>query len=156
MMHGLGRALLALLVMFTMSSHAAPPRKAPPSWAELSAQQQQILAPLKTDWDTLDPDGRRKWLGIAKRYPNMKPEAQERVQRRMQAWTQLSPEERRQARETYKRIAKVPPERRQALQEQWAEYQALPPEERERLAPPEAPKTKRRTRSNENTSPAGR
>jgi len=107
-----------------------------PAWAELTAEQQQILAPLKADWESLEPERRRKWIGVAKRYPKMQPQAQERVQRRMQAWAKLTPEQRRQARETYKQIAKTPPEKRQNLREQWAEYQQLPPQERESLTAP--------------------
>jgi hypothetical protein len=114
---------------------AKPKANVRPAWAELTAEQQQILASLKADWESLEPDRRRKWIAIAKRSPGMAPQAQERVQRRMQAWAKLTPEQRRQARENYKRMAKVPPEKRGNLREQWAEYQALPPQERESLAP---------------------
>ena len=31
-----------------------------PAWAELTAEQQQILAPLKVDWESLDPERRRE------------------------------------------------------------------------------------------------
>jgi len=107
-----------------------------PAWAELTVDQQNILAPLKSDWDTLEPERRQKWLAIAKRYPKMKLEEQERVKRRMQAWAKLTPEQRRQARENYKRIAKVPREERSVdLRQEWAEYQALPPGERQSLVP---------------------
>lgn len=104
-----------------------------PAWAELTAEQQKTLAPLKADWESLEPERRRKWIGIAKRYPAMKVAEQERVQRRMQYWAKLTPEQRRQARETYKQIVKVPPEKRGNLREQWAEYQQLPQQEREGL-----------------------
>ena len=57
-----------------------------PAWAELTADQQMVLAPLKADWESLEPERRRKWVGIANRYSKMKPEEQDRVQRRMQAW----------------------------------------------------------------------
>jgi hypothetical protein len=107
-----------------------------PAWAELTAEQQQILAPLKNDWDTLEVERRQKWLQIAKRYPKMKQLEQERVARRMQLWANLSPEQRRQARENYKRLVKSPRPEKKSLREQWAEYQALPPHERESLAPP--------------------
>ena len=149
------RALLVLLALCVAAAAGAqqpagkdaPRAKKPaakavqnrPAWAELTAEQQMILAPLKADWEALDPDRRRKWIGIAKRYPKMKPDAQERMQRRMQAWAKLSPEQRRQARENYKRIVKVPPEKRDKLRDAWAEYQALPPHERQSLAPPPAP-----------------
>ena len=104
-----------------------------PAWAELTAEQQKVLAPLKADWESLEVERRHKWIGIAKRYPRMTVAEQERIQRRMQVWAKLSPDQRRQARETYKQIVKVPPEKRGNLREQWAEYQQLPPQERERL-----------------------
>jgi hypothetical protein len=120
---------------------AKPKAKAPkpgvrPAWAELTAEQQQVLAPLKADWDSLEPDRRQKWIAIAKRYPRMKQLEQERVQRRMQTWATLSPEQRRQARENYKHLAKAPrPAPNKDLRQAWAEYQALSPYERESLAP---------------------
>ena len=104
-----------------------------PAWAELTAEQQKILAPLKAEWESIETERRRKWIGIAKRYPKMTIAEQERIQRRMQLWAKLSPDQRRQARETYKQIVKVPPEKRGNLRQQWAEYQQLPPQERERL-----------------------
>jgi hypothetical protein len=107
-----------------------------PAWAELTAEQQQVLAPLKADWDALEPDRRQKWIAIAKRYPRMKAVEQERVQRRMQAWARLSPEQRRQARENYKHLAKSPrPTPNKDLRQAWAEYQALSPYERQSLTP---------------------
>jgi hypothetical protein len=108
-----------------------------PAWAELTAEQQQVLGPLKTDWDTLEPDRRQKWIAIAKRYPRMKAQEQERVQRRMQTWATLTPEQRRQARENYKHLAKAPrPTPSKDLREAWAEYQSLSPQERQSLVPP--------------------
>jgi hypothetical protein len=108
-----------------------------PAWAELTAEQQQVLAPLKADWDSLEPERRQKWIAIAKRYPRMKSVEQERVQRRMQAWARLSPEQRRQARENYKYLAKAKrPAPNKDLRQAWAEYQALSPYERQSLVPP--------------------
>jgi hypothetical protein len=150
-------ALLLLALAFATGVAAQTPEKpkpgakaaktqARPAWAELTADQQMILAPLKADWESLEPERRRKWIGIAKRYPKLKAEEQERVQRRMQDWAKLSPEQRRQARENYKRIAKQRAEKRAKLAEAWAEYQALPPHERENLAPPSPPPAEKRRR----------
>jgi len=145
------RAALFVLALCLAAVAAAqqPPAKPPaakppaaaknqnrPAWAELTADQQMILAPLKADWESLAPERRRKWIGIAKRYPGMNAKEQERVQRRMQAWAKLSPEQRRIARENYKRIAKQRVEKQQQLAERWAEYQALPPHERYSHVPP--------------------
>src|SRR5258708_12261930 len=62
-----------------------------PAWAELTAEQQQVLAPLKADWDTLDPDRRLKWIAIAKRYPRMKPLGQDPAPRPIPTWPTPSP-----------------------------------------------------------------
>ena len=141
------RALLLLLALLLASAGAAsaPPAKNRPAWAELTAEQQMVLAPLKADWESLEVRNKRKWIGIAKRYPTLKPQEQERVQKRMQDWAKLTSAQRRQARETYKNIAKAPPEKRANLRQQWAEYQALPPNERQNLVPPQkAPKKKKK------------
>jgi hypothetical protein len=122
------RTLLLVLIALCLSASAAlaQPRKQSavrPSWAELTAEQQRVLDPLKADWDSLDRDRKMKWVGIAKRYPKLSVQEQERIQRRMQLWTKLTPEQRRQARETYKQLAKQPPQKQKGLRERWAEYQ---------------------------------
>lgn len=134
----LTRALVALALAVAVSAAgAADAPKTKPAWAELTADQQVVLEPLKTDWDQLSAARKKTWVGIASRYPSMKPEEQQRVQMRMQKWAKLTPEQRRVARERYKSIGKLPPEKRQTLREQWAEYQALPPGEKRMLdAPP--------------------
>jgi len=149
-------ALFVLALVLAGGALAQPPEKAKPAakavkaqrpaWAELTADQQMVLAPLKADWESLEPERRRKWIGIANRYPKMKLEEQERVQRRMQAWAKLTPEQRRQARENYQRIAKQRVEKREKLREAWAEYQALPPHERQSLAPPSEPPAQKKRR----------
>jgi hypothetical protein len=151
------RFLLALLTVCLTGWASAqtdrPPAKKPaatkpakkaaasgPQWAELNAEQQHILAPLKSDWENLGPQTRRKWIGITKRYATMKPVEQQRIQARMQRWANLSPQQRAQARENYKRMAKASAEKRRKLREQWAKYQAsLPPEQRQPLAPAAQP-----------------
>ena len=109
--------------------------QARPAWAELTAEQQKILAPLKADWESLDPERRRKWIGIAKRYPTMKAEEQERVSGACSAGPRSRPSSAAQARESYKQIVKAPPEKRAKLRQQWAEYQSLPQREREAVTP---------------------
>jgi hypothetical protein len=126
---------------------AAKAAKKGPAWAELTAEHQQVLAPLKADWESLEPDRKRKWIGIAKRYPSMKLQEQERVQRRMQAWVKLTPEQRRQARENYREISKVRADKRKDLHQQWAEYQALSPYERQNLAPAAQPEPQSKKKS---------
>jgi len=144
---------LALFVGTAAAAGPATKNHGGPSWAELTADQQQILAPLKTDWAALSPARKATWVGIAKRYPGMKPEEQERVVRRMQTWAKLTPEQRVAARERYRSLGKLPPEKRDQLRQQWAEYQALPPTERRMFDVPPGPEpgAKRKPRSTSRT-----
>jgi hypothetical protein len=132
----LGAGLAAIVLALAAAQAAAQSAKKGLPWAELNSEQQQILAPLAPPhWDQLDPDRKRKWLGIAKRYPSMNPTEQKRVQTRMQKWAALTPEQRREAREKYRRMEKLPPEKRDNLSERWSEYQSLPPHQRQGLVP---------------------
>lgn len=124
---------LALWLCTSLSVLAATPPKKPPAWGELTTEQRQILAPLEADWNNLGPERKRKWIGIAKRYPTMKPDEQVRVQRRMQAWAKLTPKERQAARERYRKMEKLPPDKKQGLKQQWEEYNRLPEHERHKL-----------------------
>lgn len=123
---------IALSLSNIASAVVVPPIKQP-SWAELAPQQREILAPLAVEWDKLESYRRKKWLGIAQRYPAMSVEEQQRLQLRMKTWVNLSPEERTRAREKYKTLKKAPPEQRQAVNQKWEEYKNLPDAEKERL-----------------------
>ena len=128
------RALAVLAIALVATASAAPPAKGP-AWAQLTVEQQQILEPLKSDWDRLDRQRRAKWIGVAKRYPSMTATGQRRVQTRMQNWAKLTPEQRTAARNNYRdNIGKLPPEKKKDLRAQWQEYQALPEHEKRSLA----------------------
>ena len=86
--------LAALLLACAMSGALGAPRDKSPAWASLTADQQQVLAPLSGDWSKLAREQKIKWIGIAKRYPTMKPEEQKRAQGRMQRWAKLTPAQR--------------------------------------------------------------
>ena len=153
-MRGLARgAVVALLLAFAAADAVAAPAEKEPAWAALTADQQQVLAPLAGDWDKrLNRNQKVKWIGIAKRYPAMKPEEQKRVQMRMQRWAKLTPAQREQAREQYRSIGKAAPDHREKLRRLWAEYQALPPHEKRMfdVPPSYVPPAERRQRA---TSP---
>ncbi len=124
---------IALWLCISFSAFAAAPQKKQPNWAELPPGQQEVLAPLASEWDQLEPQRKRKWIGIAKRYPTMKADEQARVQKRMQDWAKLTPAQRNAARERYKKLEKLPPEKRQTLREEWDQYTRLPEDQRKQL-----------------------
>src|ERR1700745_3911805 len=104
-----------------------------PNWAELNPQQKQILAPLAKDWDAMESFRRKKWLGIANRYPAMTPEQQQRVQVQMKPWANLTPEERNAARQKFKKQHTAPHEQREAKRQKWEEYKQLPESEKQKF-----------------------
>lgn len=132
-------AALTLALCALLSAFAVAADKKQPDWTHLTPEQQQILAPLASDWNNLDERRRKKWLLLAKRYPKMKPEQQQRLQTQMHDWAKLTPEQRRLARENYKKLEKQPPEKREAVKQKWHERQKLKQAAPGNAAPPGAP-----------------
>ena len=126
-------AALTLWLCIALSAFAVTADKKQPDWSQLTPEQQQILAPLSGDWGNFDERRRKKWLLLAKRYPKMKPEEQQRLQTQIKDWAKLTPEQRRIARENYKKLAKQPPEKREAVKQKWQEHQRQAPS---KSAPP--------------------
>ena len=116
-------AALILGLCFALPAFAATAEKKQPDWPQLTIEQQQILAPLASEWNTLDERRRKKWLLLAKRYPKMKPDEQQRIQTQMKDWAKLTPQQRNVARENYKKLAKQPPEKREVVKQKWQESQ---------------------------------
>ena len=144
--HAAGRPVAAEIASPVVAN--TPPKmtkvvgNATPTWKELTAVQQHILAPLASDWDKLKPTTRKKWLEISGRYASMTPAEQERLQARMRGWVTLTPEQRRIARENYARANKLDTEQR-ALR--WQQYQQLSEEQKKELAEQATPRHKRVT-----------
>jgi hypothetical protein len=125
-------AKLAAVLLFICSlflSGAAFAQK----WQDLAPDEQKVLAPLQSDWQSLSDVRKRKWREIAIKYPKMTPDQQKNLQDRMAGWAKLSPDERRKAREHYNELKQLPPEKRAAVPQKWDEYRNLPPEKREEL-----------------------
>jgi hypothetical protein len=96
---------------------SAPASRPAPRWAQLTQQQQQVLAPLAAEWDGFPDVQRHKLLGVAARYPKLTPQEQQRVQSRLQDWARLTPEQRRLARRNFKQLHELPQAERQALKD---------------------------------------
>jgi hypothetical protein len=133
-------AELILLAALVGPVHASPPTTAvlgtppQPGWSLLTTEQKIILAPLAGEWDQLENIRRKKWLGIAERFPNMSPEEQGRVQQRMREWANLSPERRAKVRDSYKEFQQLPADRKLAVKQKWdAYYSSLPDDEKQRI-----------------------
>jgi len=133
-------ALIALTVALSLTASgptAAQNTTAPSSggaksdWSALTAEQRQALAPLATDWDSLDSSHKKKWLEIGNKFPAMQPEERSRIQRRMHEWSKLTPQQKYIARKNYRRAKKIGSRQKHA---HWQEYQQLSDEQKKRLA----------------------
>lgn len=119
------RLLLALCLsgLLAPATKASPP--ANPRWAQLSAEQQQVLAPLATEWDRYAPYKKQNLLAIVPQFQQL-PEAQrQRVQQKLKAWSELSQQQRDEIRANWKALQQMPPEqRRQAIQRLRQQHEA--------------------------------
>ena len=68
-----------------VTSPAAPTR---PNWSELTATEQQALAPLKTLWPSISAAQKRKWQAIAKNFSSLSGDEQTKLHARVQEWAQ--------------------------------------------------------------------
>ncbi len=129
----LGLYASALTIAPNKTSHLGTSLLSSPkiNWRNLSAEQQTALAPLSSEWDGMDEFHKKKWLGIAAKYTQMKPEEQQRVQERVSAWVKLTPAQRMAIRENFASTAKKTPEQKSA---QWQQYQLLSDEEKQKLS----------------------
>ena len=91
-----------------------------------------VLAPLAAEWDAMEAYRRKKWIGIAQRFPSISGDEQLRIQGQMQEWAKLTPEQRRLAREKYQTMSQLPSEKKQELKQKWEEYSHLPEEEKQK------------------------
>ncbi|EXI91838.1 MAG: hypothetical protein AW12_01022 [Candidatus Accumulibacter sp. BA-94] len=124
-------ALLALPVRAEVPGPSAIVTPAQPQWTELTVEQKIVLAPLSDDWDILESNRQKKWLGIARRFASMTPAEQRRIQTQMQEWGKLTPAQRAQARENFITASQLPAEKKEELRQKWEEYSSLPEAEKE-------------------------
>jgi hypothetical protein len=123
--------LAALALAAAVWAAPPPPVDQTPTWASLSAAQQNVLAPLQRDWPSLDSGRKQKWLEVARRFPQLPAAERQRIQERMTEWARMTPAERGRARLQFQEARRLSPEERQA---RWEEYKALPDERRKELA----------------------
>ena len=123
-------AVVAVAVAATSAASKPAADSGGPAWASLTGQQQQVLAPLQSDWTKITVGQKRKWKEIALRFPSMPADERQRVQERMAEWARLPWKDRAQARMTFQEAKQLTPQERQA---RWEAYQALPESERQAL-----------------------
>lgn len=84
-------------------------------WKKLKLSQQKILEPLAESWDAMESERKKKWLGVAKRYPKMSPAEQQRIQSQMQNWNALITEQRKLVHKRYKKMGQLPAQKHKEI-----------------------------------------
>ena len=69
---------------------------------------------------------RRRLLALAAKYPTLKPEQQQRFQKRLTVWSALTPAQRNQARKNYQKLKKLPKNKRQQIKHQLMQVYGKP------------------------------
>ena len=120
---------------------AAKPAPAGPLWHELTAQQRQILAPVINEWNGFSKHKKQRLINIAKRYPDMSPDEQAKIQARLPHWLELPQTSRDEARVNMKKLLQLPPDERKRTEEK-LRAKLTPPPSAAPLAPtPVSPNT---------------
>lgn len=104
-----------------------------PRWAELDAEQQEVLARFADDWERIAPERRKRLVQFAARWSEMTPEEQERARERLDNWRALSDDRRGRIRDKLQTFQELPPEEQQRIRRQFREFQSLNRERREAL-----------------------
>lgn len=95
-------------------------------WTDLTAAQQQILAPLAASWASLPQSEHKSFIGVANAYPTLPPEKQQRLRNQIKDWAGLTMEQRHNAREKFAAFSKVPEEKREAVKQMVREQESQP------------------------------
>ncbi len=115
--------LLVCLLSITESAWSAGKTGAP-EWHGLTPGQQSILAPVASKWSSMSELQRARLLAVAAKYPQLKPEEQQRFQKRLTTWSSLTREQRELARQNYKKLKQLPPKKQQVVKQKWLEKQS--------------------------------
>lgn len=120
-----GLLTLGLALVLALQSAEA---LADTDWSELSPKQQELLAPLKNEWNSMTNAQQERWLKVGRKYEGEPAERQAIMRERVSTWSELSPREKAAARENYKALK----EKRQGERNSsWNSYQSLDPKKRD-------------------------
>ncbi|WP_370264391.1 DUF3106 domain-containing protein [Limnobacter sp.] len=118
----LNLGMLFVLLVQTQAALADTP------WRALSPKQQELLAPLQDDWDSMSDVQQERWLKVGRKYESEPADKQAIMRERVESWAGLSPKEKAAARENYKALQ----EKRQGERNSsWNSYQSLDPQKRD-------------------------
>lgn len=119
--------VLSIMLMLVLGIQSAD-ALASSEWSGLSGKQQELLAPLKNDWDDMSNAQRERWLQVGRKYENEPVERQAVMRERVSTWSKMSPRDKAAARENYKALKEKHQGERNSS---WNSYQSLDPKRRD-------------------------
>jgi hypothetical protein len=121
-------SIFAMLIFTSVSAIAGDPGSLngietaamfPSHWAQLTADQQAALEPLKGRWEQLHQLQRERLIAAARHYPSMSTNQKLRFHQRLTSWSHLTFEQRDAARSAYRTYARLSPTQQEAVKRQW-------------------------------------
>lgn len=106
-------SLTIVIVLGILPSSSAFAAKRP--WTKLTPVQQEALAPVAGEWDTMEERLQKRLLATTTKYPKFSVKQKQRFQTRLTEWSKLTPEQRNRAREKYKAYSKIPSDKREEM-----------------------------------------
>ncbi len=126
----LSSGIIAFALLLMLCAHIGLAQAAS-SWSDLSIKQQELLLPLKEEWETMSDAQRDRWLRVGAKYENEPAQRQVVMRERIRVWSELHPRERAAIRENYKALQDKQPQGE--LSSSWNSYRNLDQKERNEL-----------------------
>ena len=117
--HCLGLGLLLALAAQAAFAAETPPGVRVPAWGDLTAQQQQDLAPFAGRWDRMPASRRVLVLERYQRWSRLPPERQAQVRAGERIFHEMSPAQRERMRRAFRAVRALPPDQQQRLRAIW-------------------------------------
>lgn len=103
------------------------------AWTQLTADEQELLAPVRDQWQQLPPAQQMRLRRKADRWQDMTPERREIAKQRLTRFAEMTPEQRAAARERYRAFQQLSPEQKKRVRNAFHRFQELSPDERRAL-----------------------
>ena len=116
-----GLGVLLALALEPAGAAEPPPGVRVPAWRELSAQQQEDLAPFAGRWDRMPASRRVLVLERYQRWSHLPPERRAQVRAGERNFREMSPAQRERMRRAFRALRALPPGEQQRLRASWRE-----------------------------------
>jgi hypothetical protein len=115
----------SLLIAVALCCAASLAAASPEPWNTLTPAEQQALAPVQPQWNTLPEKAQHNFRHLAQQYPKLTADEKRRFSSRLATWASLTPAQRQAAREKYRAFSQVPIDKREQVKQMVRQNQAI-------------------------------